>query len=156
MNEFLLILGALLVVLELFIPGGVAGTIGALIALYAITQLTNSLLGLAIGIVIFLVLIGIVIYILLKLVSEDKIQNKLVLKSTLNADSGFNSNKLKDNDMVGQRGITISVLKPAGKIKIAGEIYYVMSDDKFIDKDKQVEIVKVENNEMFVREVVNG
>lgn len=156
MNEILLVIGAALVILELFIPGGVAGTIGALISLYAITQLTDSMLGLTIGILAFLAFIGLVVYILLKLVSKDKFHNKLILNLALDSDSGFNSNKVQKTDMIGQRGITISVLKPAGKIKIAGEIYYVMSEDKFIDKDKQVEIVKVVNNEIFVREVMNG
>lgn len=156
MHETLLIIGALLILLELFIPGGVAGTIGAILALYAITQLTHSMAGLIIGILLFLIFLGIVIYILLKLVSQDKINNKLILNSALNSDAGFNSNKIQNSEMIGQRGVTISVLKPAGKIKIAGEIHYVMSEDKFIDKDKQVEIVKVENNEIFVREVMNG
>lgn len=156
MEEILLIIGALLIFLELFIPGGVAGTIGVIIVFYAIFQLTNSIMGLLIGLLIFASLMVLAIYILLKLVSKDKLHNKLILNSVLNSDAGFNSNKVQSDELIGQRGITISVLKPSGKIKIAGEIYYVSSDDKFIDKDKQVEIVKVENNKILVREVINS
>lgn len=153
MYEALLLFGALLIILELFIPGGVAGTIGALLAFYAIAQITSSVQSLIIAVIVFLSVSGCILYFLGQLISKDKINNRLILKSKLDSESGFNSNAKPDADMIGKRGITISVLRPAGKIKIAGEIYFVISEDKYVDKDKQVEVVRFENNEIIVREV---
>ena len=149
----LIFIGTALIFAELFIPGGIAGTIGFVMVFYAIASLTNSLATMVFGILAFLILIGLLVYFLLKVIPQDKIKNKLILNRELDSDSGYNSNILQDKSLEGQRGITISVLKPTGKIKIAGQIYYVISEDKFIEKDKQVEVVKVDGNKILVREV---
>lgn len=152
-EELLLFLGTALIFMELFVPGGVAGTIGFVLVLYAIAGLTNSMATFIVGLVIFIGLVSGAIYVLVKVIPKDKIKNKLILHRQLDSESGYNSNPLQDKSLEGQRGITISVLKPSGKIKIAGDIYYVSSEDKFIEKDKQVEIVKVSGNQILVREV---
>ena len=152
-EELLLFLGTALIFMELFVPGGVAGTIGFVLVLYAIAGLTNSMTTFIVGLVIFIGLVSGAIYVLVKVIPKDKIKIKLILHRQLDSESGYNSNPLQDKSLEGQRGITISVLKPSGKIKIAGDIYYVSSEDKFIEKDKQVEIVKVSGNQILVREV---
>lgn len=152
-EEIILLLGTVLIFAELFIPGGIAGTIGFLMVIYAMAGLTSSIQALVISLILFILLVGFLIYILIKVIPKDRINNKLILNRELDSESGFNSNVIPNKELEGQRGITITVLKPTGKIKISGEIYYVISDDKYIDKDRQVEVIKVEANKILVREV---
>lgn len=151
-EQFLLVIGGLLIIAELFIPGGVSGTIGAVLVFFSLASLTDSFGELMLGLALFIAFIGLVIYILLKIIPREKFKNTLILNLELNSEEGFTSNE-SHQQLLGQRGVTISILRPSGKIKIAGEIYYVSSDDKFIEKDKQVIVVNVDGNKIFVREV---
>lgn len=151
-EQVLLVLGALLIIAELFIPGGIIGSIGAVLVFFSLASLTDSLGELFLGIVLFIAFIGLVIYLLLKLIPRERFKNTLILNSELNSQEGFSSNGNYDY-LMGQRGISITILRPSGKIRIAGEIYYVSSEDKFIEKDKQVLVVGVEGSKIFVREV---
>lgn len=151
-EQVLLVLGALLIIAELFIPGGIIGSIGAVLVFFSLASLTDSLGELFLGIMLFIAFIGLVIYLLLKLIPRERFKNTLILNSELNSQEGFSSNGNYDY-LMGQRGISITILRPSGKIRIAGEIYYVSSEDKFIEKDKQVLVVGVEGSKIFVREV---
>lgn len=119
---------------------------------FSLASLTDSLGELFLGIALFIALIGVIIYILLKLIPRDRFKNTLILNSELNSEEGFSSNESYDH-LLGQRGVTITILRPSGKIKVAGEIYYVSSEDKFIEKDKQIIVIGVEGGKILVREV---
>ncbi|MDO4711556.1 MAG: NfeD family protein [Peptostreptococcaceae bacterium] len=151
-EQALLIIGGLLIIAELFVPGGIVGSIGAVLVFFSLASLTDGLGELLLGIALFIALIGVIVYILLKLIPRDRFKNTLILNSELNSDEGFSSNENYDH-LLGQRGITITILRPSGKIKIAGEIYYVSSEDKFIEKDKQIIVIGVEGGKILVREV---
>lgn len=151
-EQALLIIGGLLIIAELFVPGGIVGSIGAVMVFFSLASLTDSLGELFLGIALFIALIGVIIYILLKLIPRDRFKNTLILNSELNSEEGFSSNESYDH-LLGQRGVTITILRPSGKIKVAGEIYYVSSEDKFIEKDKQIIVIGVEGGKILVREV---
>lgn len=151
-EQILLIIGGLLILAELFVPGGIVGSIGAVLVFFSLTLLTDSLAELLMGIVLFIALMSLIIYVLLKLIPKDRFRNTLILNSELKTEEGFMSNASYEH-LLGQRGITISILRPSGKIKIAGEIYNVSSDDKFIEKDRQIIVSEVNGNKIMVREV---
>lgn len=151
-EQILLVIGGLLIIAELFIPGGIVGSIGAVLVFFSLAALTDSLAGLVLGIALFIALMSLIIYVLLKLIPRDKFKNTLILNSELRSEDGFMSNESYTH-LLGQRGITISILRPSGKIKIAGEIYNVSSDDKFIEKDRQVIVSEVIGSKILVREV---
>ncbi len=149
----LLILGFFLIIAELFLPGGIAGSLGAVLVFFSLTALTDSFGELLLYIAIFIACVSLIIYILYKLIPREKFRNTLILSSRLNQESGFSSNA-DYSHLMGQMGITITILRPSGKIRVAGEIYYVSSEDKFIEKDKQVIVVGVEGSKILVREVM--
>lgn len=55
--------------------------------------------------------------------------------------------------LVGQRGETLSVLRPAGKARIGRQLMDVVSDGPYIAKGSPVEVVQVSGNRVVVREV---
>jgi membrane-bound serine protease (ClpP class) len=58
-----------------------------------------------------------------------------------------------DHGLVGQLGGAISVLRPAGKAKIGDDLVDVVSDGPFINPGVSIQVVRVEGNRVFVREV---
>lgn len=145
-------MGALLIIAELFIPGGIAGTFGLGLVITSLWMLSSSIWQLLLFLVIFFVAISIIIYILFKIISREKFKNTLVLSLKMDKEDGFISGR-EEESLVGQRGITLSILRPVGKIKIAGKIYTASSEDKFIDANKQVEVVEVDGIKIIVMEV---
>lgn len=148
----LLILGTALILAELFVPGGIVGTMGAILVFFSLWKLTNSVAELLLFVAIFVGCISILIFILLKIVPKDKLNNTLFLKRELNKDSGFISSVNYEN-LIGQHGITVTVLRPVGKIKISDNIYNATSEDKFIDKDKEIIVTGAEGANIIIKEV---
>jgi membrane-bound serine protease (ClpP class) len=54
---------------------------------------------------------------------------------------------------VGSEGVTLSTLRPAGKVEIDGVVYDVVSTGVFIDRGKRVRIARYEGSRMVVEEL---
>ena len=55
--------------------------------------------------------------------------------------------------LIGERGEAVSLLKPFGKAKIAGQLLDVVSQGTMIDPGAQVEVIEVTGSKIKVREV---
>ena len=55
--------------------------------------------------------------------------------------------------LVGREAIAESVLRPAGKINIDGELYDATSESGFIEKGSKVKTQRFENAQFFVRKI---
>ena len=53
--------------------------------------------------------------------------------------------------LVGKVGKTTTDLKMAGRVKVRGKIYDAISSENYIEKNKYVKIVKLEDNRLVVR-----
>ena len=53
-------------------------------------------------------------------------------------------------NMVGKTGTAMSVLRPSGKVIIDNQIYDAKSEDGFIDKEAEVEVIKFETGQVYV------
>lgn len=152
----LFILGLLLLILEIFvIPGfGIAGVLGIVAVMVSVilvfgniqVALTSLFIALSVSIVAFILL--------WKRIAKSRFWQRLVLSHnetkadghSAPADFGF---------LLGQRGITITPLRPAGTMTIDGTRYDVVSDGGFISNDVLVEVVLLEGTRIVVREVSN-
>lgn len=59
----------------------------------------------------------------------------------------------QDPALVGQQGVAVSVLRPAGKVQIGDRYLDVISDGPFIERGRSVEVIDVNGNVVIVREV---
>ena len=137
MNSLFLGIGIALIFAELFVPGGVLGTVGAIMVIWALTLMTDTFIGLLLAILVSFTIIGIIIYILIKIIPKERMRNTLILSSSLNKDEGYISSKDLQS-YTGKVGIAESTLRPTGKAKIEGRILDVVSEDKLIEKGKMV------------------
>lgn len=137
--------GYLLLVFELFVPGGVLGIIGlgviglgcfqafSLGTVWGIAAVVSSLGVTAAGIVLF---------------NRSRAGRDLVLDN-----EGSRTWKAPGEDLsgwVGRQGTTLSPLRPAGLAEFDGRRLDVVSDSEFIDQQVAVRVVEVEGRRVLV------
>lgn len=152
MNNLFLAVGIALICAELFVPGGILGTIGVIMVIWALSLMTSTFLGLMIAILVSFSIVGIFLYIMIKLMPKDKIKNTLILSSSLKKEDGFISSK-DMKSYVGKIGIAESTLRPAGKANIGGRVMDVVSEDKLIEKGAAIRVTYVDGTKILVREM---
>lgn len=167
---FLLGLGCIL--MEVFvIPGfGVFGVSGILMVIGSLVMASMSLSGLGLqydverGVVSFApfaaAMVGVVIFamIMSKYLPHIPVLNHMILTPP-NAASDSNeprlrpTNTIPNSELVGAVGTAVSVLRPAGKAQLEGQLYDVVSDGPFIADGAKVAVVQAQGNRIVVREV---
>ena len=53
--------------------------------------------------------------------------------------------------MLHKTGVTVTILRPAGKIEIAGNLYDATAIAGFIEKDEQVVVVNYQTSQLIVK-----
>mgnify|MGYP001296313902 CR=1 FL=1 len=76
-----------------------------------------------------------------------------VLRTELGSDEGYNSAAKEDySEYLGQTGVALTVLRPAGTAMIENKRLDVVSVGDFVDVDMPVRIVGVEGSKIIVEE----
>ena len=146
----LLLLGVLFLVGELLlIPGSVFGVVLALICNGSAIAIAFMQFGTVAGVAV------VVVALLLALIStifslRAKTWRKISLHQELDAASmPHPETKLK----VGDRGVAVSRLAPAGKVEICGETVEARSVDVYVEQRSEVEVVGFENFTVVIKKV---
>ena len=146
----LILVGILMLLLEiLVIPGsGVAGIIGFALMVAGI-WLAYSREGVYAGHITLAVTLGINI-IGLVFALRSKTWKKAMLSTEINSKvRTIQHGKLK----VGDRGQTVSRCAPMGKALFDDKFYEVSAFSEFIDQDKEIEIMKISGNKIYVKQL---
>ena len=163
----LFIVGVILVIVEIFvIPGfGVAGISGiSLMFISLVLSLINNVnfdfegveiatVGVAVTTVVLGVFGGFVLSLYLgrKLfTSKTGMFRNMSLTSVQNVNEGFVCVETGMFALKGKTGVSKSVLRPAGKVLIDGEVYDAVANSGFIDKDVNIIVTKVETTQLYV------
>nr|WP_249745422.1 nodulation protein NfeD [Mesobacillus boroniphilus] len=145
-------LGIGLILLELFIPGGIAGTIGLLAIFASFFMASDNVVHMGISLLIALTA-SIVLSILMIRVFGKKMKffKRIILTDSTSTEKGYVSNKNR-LELIGVEGVTLTPLRPSGTIVVDDERIDAVSEGGFIAKDKRVRIVKTEGSRIVVRE----
>ena len=145
-----LLLGAGLMIVEMFVPGfGLPGVMG-LVLIGAGTVLTGVYHGAMAGVAVLLVtiaLLALLVSWLMRRASRGELpHSELFLRE---------KEELHDQQdmqvLVGRRGNTISVLRPAGIGDFDGVRLNVVTEGGFIERGAPIEIVSVQGTRIVVR-----
>ncbi|MEF9934285.1 NfeD family protein [Clostridium sp.] len=149
----LFLLGVILMIIEINIIGfGAAGIGGVILTSVGIVMSAETLkMGLVLMICSWVV-IGIGVFLLLKY-GLNKGPFKKVINSMNQDGEEYISYNSSLNSLLGKEGVTVTKLRPSGEVNVDNEIYQMQSISRFIDKNKTVTVIKVEGNNIFVREV---
>lgn len=161
------IIGLILLMVELFaIPGfGVAGISGIILIVTGLTLSMIDNIGFdftgvrlngfiqAFFIVIiasFFSLIG-SFFLTRKLFGGHTMFGDLALLTTQQTTEGYVSADAHYMEMKGKTGTAFTMLRPAGKIDIEGQIFDAVAEAGFIEKGEAIRVVKYENAQLIVR-----
>lgn len=89
-------------------------------------------------------------YFLIGHLSRSRLWDRMTLKAQLTGQEGFRASSQKLKIYEGKQGITLSVLRPAGKIQIDGQILDAQSEGSFIEKGEKVIVKRAENSYLIV------
>ena len=149
----LLILGIIFIVIEFFIVSGFIGILGGLSILVSLLLAGYDFGQMAISIAIsFVVAIIAAIYLFKSIAKERGLFNKLVLKDRSSTSLGYTSTNNRE-DLIGEKGKTLTPLRPSGIVMINNERLDVVSQGDFVDSDKEIEVIIVEGSRIVVQEI---
>ncbi|TFB24846.1 nodulation protein NfeD [Filobacillus milosensis] len=149
----LLIVGLICILLEIFVPSGILGIIGAgaILGALLVSGADMGHMAFSIGIAL-LVSIILAIVLFKKLDFNRGILRHIVLSDSTKTDLGYVSNENR-MDLIGRQGEALTFLRPSGTAVFDGERIDVVSEGSFIERHTKIEIVKVEGSRVVVREV---
>ncbi len=151
----LLSIGALFVIIEVFIPGfGFFGITGSLSIVAGVVVRICDGLNVTQSIALCLFVLGFFVVATMIMVGSAKhgILGKTGLferRSSIAEDYNEVSKKLRK--LVGKSGKAVTNINLAGKAKIKGKIYDVMSINSYIEVDQHVKVVEIKDNTIMVR-----
>ena len=146
-------IGVLLVIIEFFIPGGIAGILGMAAIIGSLFLASGNAVHMAISLLIaFAVSISVSILLVKVFGKKMKFFKKMILTDSTNTEQGYVSNPNR-TDLLGTEGKAITDLRPSGTALINQERVDVVSEGSFIAKETKVKVVKVEGARIVVREI---
>lgn len=160
-----LFVGIVLIILELFvIPGfGVAGVAGIALTITSLVliMLNNDFFNFDfvplgdIVVALFAAVGGLTGGVMLLFVAGPKLTRtqafrNIALTDTQEKEQGYTSN-LFPSDIVGQRGEAYTVLRPGGKVMIAGNIFDAYTRGEFVDRGEPIEVLAAEGTSLRVK-----
>ena len=144
----LIITAFVLFFFEIFLPGGVLAVLGGILLLAA-SGVAYTEFGLVWGImVLFLGLVGalLMFFIEIRLLSKTRFGRQLSLQSSISA----KLNPKADEKLVGQEGVTLTILAPSGKVEIAGKTHTAAALDGYLEKGAPIRVVRTETFKLIV------
>jgi len=144
----LLLVGSLLIGVEIFVPGAVAGALGG-IALFTAVIVAFTV-SVKCG---FWILFGVVFLTILTVIMWIRLFPRTAIgqKMTLNESGTVFKAGASRESLAGKAGVTLSQLRPAGYADIEGKREDVITEGGIIEQGQPVTVVKVEGNRIVVR-----
>ncbi|WP_448912433.1 NfeD family protein [Gemella sp.] len=150
----LLFIGGLaLIGLEMFVPGGIVGTVGIITVVYAIIYVNKSTYYIAFILVVSLILV-VILYYVNRNVFHKKLMflDRLVLNDSISTKDGYVASESRV-ELVGKKLKAYTDLRPAGVAILDNEKLDVVTDGDFIEKGNEIVIVRVEGMRIVVKKI---
>lgn len=154
-SALLLVLGAVFMLVEVFVPGfGFFGITGILSLVAGIV--VRICQGLDVTQSIALILISLVFFVVVSMIMVASASHGLLGRTGLferktSLAEDYNKVSKQYKKLVGKSGKAITKINMAGKAKINGKIYDVMSINSYIEVGQHVKVVEIKDNTIMVR-----
>ena len=164
----LFFIGIMLIGLEIFvIPGfGISGILGILFTISSLIfvminndmfdftfvfpsdlfNAASSVLLASLGFIVLLFFGGVKL-------TESNYFKKISLQEVQDKNEGFTS-KNYDNNLIGRKGKSYTVLRPSGKVIIENKLYDASTSGEYIEKNKSIVVSKNEGTSLKVKELI--
>jgi len=151
----LFVVGIVLMLLELVLPGGIIGIFGFGAFLASFFLAGENFIHMGISLLIAFSISILAIAVMIKVYDKKmKFFKKLILNDSTSTELGYVSNQNR-SELIGLIGECLTDLRPSGTVVVQEERIDVVSEGAFISKGSQVKIIKTEGSRIVVRELVN-
>ena len=150
----LLTIGIIFCFIEIFLPGiGFFGISGAISTIAGIIY--RSIEGISFYQLILLVLLVASLFVfallcLIVLIKIGAVSDKGLFSTSTALPRDYGNSK-EYRKLIGKSGKTVTSMKLAGRVKVRGKIYDAISETGYIEKNKHVKVVRLENSYIVVR-----
>ncbi|KQL48967.1 serine protease [Brevibacillus choshinensis] len=147
----LFIIGIFLMIMEIFLPGGIVGAIGFISIVTGLvmaaydTQQGLASLGIAVVITVIITVL------LVKRFGVKGLFNKFILGDTQRNEEGYVAPK-DQRDLLHKEGIALTPLRPAGMVKVDGKRVDAVSMGGFVAAGTPIVVIQVEGTRVVVQE----
>jgi membrane-bound serine protease (ClpP class) len=90
--------------------------------------------------------------VILKTLPRTSLWDRVILSTEFTQTEGYASSPPGQDGLVGQRGVTLTYLRPAGMALVDGQRVNVVTEGTFIPQDTPVEVIATEGTRVVVRE----
>ena len=90
--------------------------------------------------------------ILFKTLPQTELYKKLIPFTPQKSAEGFSVSRGYES-LIGEKGKTITDLRPSGKVEIQGKTYQAFSHGDYIDKDAEILVDSIDENQLQVKKV---
>lgn len=150
----LVVIGMVLIVIEMMVPGfGAAGVSGGVALIAGIVIGSKTLTGAMFSLLIVVVLLAVIAAIIFRSALKGKLSRSPVVLNTAIEAGSTERTEEEFKHLVGQKGITVTALRPSGIALVDGRRVDVTSEAEFIDKGADIEVVSVDGVKIVVKRV---
>lgn len=147
----LLLLGIILIIVEFFVAGGIVGLLGVGAILGSLFMSGYDLGHMSLSVAIAFVVAIVAAVILYKAIGLEKgVFRRIILRDSTTSELGYISSESRD-ELFGLSGETVTQLRPAGTAMIDNERVDVVSEGNYVEKNQEIEVIKVEGVRVVVR-----
>ncbi len=163
----LFFIGVVLIIVEIFVlPGfGIPGIIGITLVFFSlvVSMIGNvgfefpalEHMGRAIWTMAITLILGILmLFSLGKYLPQSRMFSRLILVDSTSKEQGYTSSDSKDS-LMGQEGVTVTALRPAGIALIDDERIDVVSQGDFIENGARVVVVNTSSSRVMVKRLTS-
>jgi membrane-bound serine protease (ClpP class) len=151
MHIGLFLIGVVLLLMELAVPGGIIGTLGFISLVGGLVLAADDTGQGLVSLGIAVVIAAMVAYVLYRYFGMRGLWHKFVLTDQQQNEAGFVAVK-NQRDLIGRTGVTLTSLRPAGLVQIGDRRIDAVSMGNFIAQGTTVAVVQVEGARVVVQE----
>ena len=148
----LLIVGMFLIFLEIFVPGGVIGALGALVMAAGIYLCFDSY-SIQTGVIVLVACCAVSVGVLgvgFRILPHSPVGRRLFLREVERKEDGYNAEDEANVKLLGLEGVAETTLRPAGIAQIDGQRIDVMAEGDYIDAGARIRVSAVDSNRIIV------
>lgn len=150
----LVLVGMILIVVEMIIPGfGAAGISGGIAVIAGLIIGSDSITGAMFSLLIIVVLLAVIAAIIFRSALKGRLsRSPVVLNTAIEAEStSLSGAEMKK--LIGRRGRTVTALRPSGIAVIEGKRMDVCSEAEFIDSGAEIVVESTDGMKVLVKRV---
>lgn len=149
---FLIILGILLFLVEFMVlPGVTIAGIGGAVSLVAAVVLSFAYHGTTTGLIVLFATSALIIITAVMMLKSGTWKKVMLTREIDGKVDLIHKDEGKITE--GDTGATVTRLNPVGRVIVNGEYYEARSQDRLIDQNVDIIVVKVESNRLIVKPV---